>query len=95
MKNTDHRPWWWWINPWLYARRIGRAYSVSLDELTEASVALWRLQNICREAKIVSKLPSEYTDTERTIEYLSSRCDSCGKHYLTTKSCEVFKGKTP
>lgn len=34
------RPWWWWINPWLYIMRRDRAYADALDII----------QEICREA---------------------------------------------
>jgi hypothetical protein len=30
------RPWWWWLNPWLYIRRRDRAYADALDTLQEA-----------------------------------------------------------
>lgn len=29
------RPWWWWINPWLYVRRRDRAYEDALDIIQE------------------------------------------------------------
>ena len=35
MKTKDVRPWWWWMNPWLYIRRRDRAYDDALDTLYE------------------------------------------------------------
>lgn len=31
------RPWWWWLNPWLYISRRDRAYADALDSLKELS----------------------------------------------------------
>jgi hypothetical protein len=38
----SNRPWWWWINPWLYIARRDRAYEDALDIITELSVATVR-----------------------------------------------------
>lgn len=27
------RPWWWWVNPWLYIRLRDRAYAEALDSI--------------------------------------------------------------
>lgn len=27
------RPWWWWLNPWLYAMRRDRAYEAAIESL--------------------------------------------------------------
>lgn len=35
MRTRDVRPWWWWINPWLYIKRRDTAYDVTLDIITE------------------------------------------------------------
>lgn len=37
-RNNSFRPWWWWLNPWLYIQRRDRAYMVALDSLQELSV---------------------------------------------------------
>lgn len=29
------RPWWWWVNPWLYIRRRDVAYAAALESLAE------------------------------------------------------------
>ena len=29
------RPWWWWLNPWLYAVRRDRAYEDALDIISD------------------------------------------------------------
>jgi len=36
--NNNFRPWWWWLNPWLYIQRRDRAYMDALDALQEISV---------------------------------------------------------
>ena len=40
MKQNAYRPWWWWINPWLYIQRRDRAYNDALDSLQEMSIQL-------------------------------------------------------
>jgi len=34
------RPWWWWINPWLYVLRRDRAYEDAIDCLKDAYTVL-------------------------------------------------------
>lgn len=38
--NNSFRPWWWWLNPWLYIQRRDRAYTDALDSLQEISIEL-------------------------------------------------------
>lgn len=40
MNNKSFRPWWWWLNPWLYIQRRDRAYTDALDSLQEISIEL-------------------------------------------------------
>lgn len=42
MRTRDCRPWWWWINPWLYIRRRDRAYDEALEIIREQSMEQYR-----------------------------------------------------
>ena len=35
--NNSFRPWWWWLNPWLYIQRRDSAYMNALDCLEDLS----------------------------------------------------------
>ena len=39
MRTKDARPWWWWLNPWLYIKRRDAAYDTALDTIYELSTA--------------------------------------------------------
>lgn len=51
MKTKNCRPWWWWLNPWLYIKRRDAAYDVALDTLRELNVQRWNRQQAAKEAK--------------------------------------------
>jgi len=34
------RPWWWLLNPWLYASRRDRAYESAIESLYDMSMAM-------------------------------------------------------
>lgn len=36
-RTRDARPWWWWMNPWLYIKRRDIAYDTALDIIAEQS----------------------------------------------------------
>jgi hypothetical protein len=68
-KTKDFRPWWWWINPWLYIKRRDIAYDDALDSLYELS----------RPKRFVG----EFTpNTVVLMEYVRGTCNVCGKHYI-------------
>lgn len=73
MKTRDVRPWWWWINPWLYIKRRDIAYDVALDSLYEA----------CRVARFPNATANRF-DSTSTAELVSiaGMCSSCGKKYI-------------
>lgn len=51
MKGTNiARPWWWWLNPWLYIKRRDEAYYEVLDELKQMNVERWRRQQLAKGA---------------------------------------------
>lgn len=74
LKTKDVRPWWWYINPWLYIKRRDVAYDVALDTLYE----------LCRKVRFPD-MPTEkdypYYD-EETIDFIAGNCNCCGKKYI-------------
>lgn len=76
MRTRDVRPWWWWINPWLYIKRRDTAYDDALDTLYElcTSVEFHGAPYPCRifNPGIV----------KTTMKCVAGRCRDCGKQYI-------------
>ena len=51
MRTKDMRPWWWWLNPWLYIKRRDIAYDTALDIISEQGKSIGRLMGVIAEAK--------------------------------------------
>ena len=43
MRTRDARPWWWWMNPWLYIKRRDIAYDTALDIIAEQGKSIGTL----------------------------------------------------
>lgn len=69
MMTKDLRPWWWWINPWLYIKRRDKAYDDALDSLYELAMP---------------KPPiGEYSPTTIALfEYVAGHCPECSRKYI-------------
>ena len=74
MHTRDVRPWWWWINPWLYIKRRDIAYDTALETLRELS----------RDARLPAR--KERTFSKPGVEYVlygvAARCDDCGRKFI-------------
>lgn len=54
------RPWWWFVNPWLYIKRRDMVYWEALDIIHDISVENLKLRGItCNTVKYTSILESD------------------------------------
>lgn len=68
MTTRDARPWWWWINPWLYIKRRDTAYDDALDIIYE----------FARPKPPIG----EYTpEAVAMFEFVAGTCPECGRRY--------------
>lgn len=75
MRTRDVRPWWWWMNPWLYIKRRDTAYDTALDTLYE----------LCLDAKYPERKNRKYSPPGvvlPTMKTIASRCPDCGRNYI-------------
>jgi hypothetical protein len=69
IRTRDVRPWWWWVNPWLYIKRRDTAYDDALDSLYELAVPY-------RKAE-------EFTPGKNpALDPIAGMCRSCGCIYV-------------
>lgn len=64
------KPWWWWVNPWLYISRRDRAYSDALDIIQELSV---------------TSVPELNNSPDWMDEYVKSNLKSRGNESITVE----------
>lgn len=78
MLTKNNRPWWWFINPWLYIKRRDTAYDVALDTL----------QELCKSIYFQSDINPEFNpcDIERVLDSYKNKCEACGRNYLKSVS---------
>lgn len=69
----DFRPWWWWVNPWLYIKRRDAAYDVALDTLRELS-----LDAMYPERKNNAFTPGTVPPP---LNFIANRCRDCGRKF--------------
>lgn len=72
IRTRDCRPWWWWVNPWLYIKRRDIAYDVALDCLYEA----------CRDVRFPENPKCDSTKRIGILECVVNRCRDCGRNYV-------------
>lgn len=69
----NFRPWWWWVNPWLYIKRRDIAYDTALDTLRE----------LCLDVEFPERKSFEYPPKRNEVsEAVASRCAACGRRYI-------------
>ena len=61
------RPWWWWLNPWLYAVRRDRAYEDALDIIGDIQIPHYE-----REYK---------PHSVAIMHFKAGRCQQCSRKY--------------
>lgn len=74
MYTRDVRPWWWWLNPWLYIKRRDIAYDTALETLRELS----------RDARFPARKDRRFSpEASRAILHaVAARCDACGRKFI-------------
>lgn len=74
MRTREVRPWWWWINPWLYIKRRDIAYDDALDSLRE----------LCLDVRFPQRRERRYSPdvAENTAHCIAARCRDCGRNYV-------------
>lgn len=73
MYTRDVRPWWWWINPWLYIKRRDIAYDTALETLRELS----------RDARFPERKNRTFSPaaSRAILHGVAARCDDCGRKF--------------
>jgi hypothetical protein len=73
MRTRDVRPWWWWVNPWLYIKRRDAAYDDALDSLRDLALEV-----------TFPDRPSAYSPAADPafVEAITQRCRNCGLWYV-------------
>jgi hypothetical protein len=61
------RPWWWWLNPWLYAARRDRAYEDALD--------------IISDIQVPGKETDYNPHSVAIMHFKAGRCQQCSRKY--------------
>ena len=61
------RPWWWWLNPWLYAVRLDRAYEDALDIISDLHVP--------------GKETDYNPHSVAIMHFKAGRCQQCSRKY--------------
>lgn len=80
MRTRDVRPWWWWVNPWLYIKRRDIAYDTALDSLYEMAL----------DARYPERLDTPFDPSANPVfQSVEHRCRSCGLMYLKNAACTI------
>jgi hypothetical protein len=67
-RKSEHRPWWWIFNPWLYAMRRDHYYEEALDSIAELATPPG-----------VSPITPQ---TAHLFEFVAGHCPTCSRQYV-------------
>lgn len=76
MGHVVNRPWWWWINPWLYAKRRAEKYDAAIELAYELCDSI-EFYGSARSCKVFR--PDVVANTMTAVV---GRCKCCGGKYI-------------
>lgn len=82
-QTKNYRPWWWFINPWLYIQRRDMAYDIALNTLQELSESLYFHRDI--------NPVFNSCDTKKVLDSYKNKCITCGRHYQKIVSERIVR----